>query len=258
MFRARHGRAARATAFTWSRGRRCSTSAACFPTCRFVATRFAKQAPRLDAHSSPIVVLDSGLGGLTVVARPAPALPDEDILYFGDTARLPYGSKTAATVTGVRQADHPLPAGRCGPSTSSSPATPRRRWRCRRPGGVPRPVDQRRDRAGREGGGRRGGGQAGAGHRRHRDRGDGPVQGVRAGDPPPAQPRPRLLPADAAAGPDHRGRPHRRRPARAASRCSNTSRRWWRTELDVLVLGCTHYPMLKDVIGRDGRPEGAA
>src|SRR6185312_13604823 len=49
--------------------------------------------------SSPIVVLDSGLGGLTVVRALRTALPGEEILYFGDTARLPYGSKTAATVT---------------------------------------------------------------------------------------------------------------------------------------------------------------
>jgi glutamate racemase len=49
--------------------------------------------------SSPIVVIDSGLGGLTVVRAVREALPDEDILYFGDTARLPYGSKTAGTVT---------------------------------------------------------------------------------------------------------------------------------------------------------------
>ena len=49
--------------------------------------------------SSPILVLDSGLGGLTVVKALGEALPAEDILYFGDTARLPYGSKTAETVT---------------------------------------------------------------------------------------------------------------------------------------------------------------
>lgn len=49
--------------------------------------------------SSPIIVLDSGLGGLTVVRALRAQLPGEQILYFGDTARLPYGSKTAATVT---------------------------------------------------------------------------------------------------------------------------------------------------------------
>jgi glutamate racemase len=48
---------------------------------------------------SPIVVLDSGLGGLTVVRALRAALPYDDILYFGDTARLPYGSKSAATVS---------------------------------------------------------------------------------------------------------------------------------------------------------------
>ncbi len=53
--------------------------------------------------NSPIVVLDSGLGGLTVVRELRKLLPDEDILYFGDTARLPYGSKTEATVTAFVQ-----------------------------------------------------------------------------------------------------------------------------------------------------------
>src|SRR6185295_10023116 len=53
----------------------------------------------LMSPTSPIVVLDSGLGGLTVVRALRIALPDEEIVYFGDTARLPYGSKTAATVS---------------------------------------------------------------------------------------------------------------------------------------------------------------
>ena len=50
--------------------------------------------------TSPIAVLDSGLGGLTVARALRAALPYDDLLYFGDTARLPYGSKSAATVTG--------------------------------------------------------------------------------------------------------------------------------------------------------------
>ena len=46
----------------------------------------------------PIGVFDSGVGGLTVLQALRERLPDEDFLYLGDTARLPYGTKTAATV----------------------------------------------------------------------------------------------------------------------------------------------------------------
>jgi glutamate racemase len=46
----------------------------------------------------PIGVFDSGVGGLTVVAALREQLPDESILYLGDTARLPYGTKSKATV----------------------------------------------------------------------------------------------------------------------------------------------------------------
>jgi len=46
----------------------------------------------------PIGVFDSGIGGLTVVKRIASALPNENIVYFGDTARVPYGSKSNETV----------------------------------------------------------------------------------------------------------------------------------------------------------------
>ena len=54
------------------------------------------------AHQSgprPIGVFDSGIGGLTVVAALRKALPGERILYVGDTARVPYGGKSAETVT---------------------------------------------------------------------------------------------------------------------------------------------------------------
>ncbi len=46
----------------------------------------------------PIGVFDSGVGGLTVVAALARHLPRESLLYLGDTARLPYGTKSPATV----------------------------------------------------------------------------------------------------------------------------------------------------------------
>jgi len=47
----------------------------------------------------PIAVFDSGLGGLTVVQQLLRHLPNERIVYFGDTARVPYGIKSAETVT---------------------------------------------------------------------------------------------------------------------------------------------------------------
>ncbi len=50
------------------------------------------------SDSRPIGVFDSGVGGLTVVAALARALPAESILYLGDTARLPYGTKSPDTV----------------------------------------------------------------------------------------------------------------------------------------------------------------
>jgi glutamate racemase len=46
----------------------------------------------------PIGVFDSGIGGLTVVKRVLSSLPNENIIYFGDTARVPYGSKSNSTV----------------------------------------------------------------------------------------------------------------------------------------------------------------
>lgn len=46
----------------------------------------------------PIGVFDSGIGGLTVLRALAERLPHEQFIYLGDTARLPYGTKTAGTV----------------------------------------------------------------------------------------------------------------------------------------------------------------
>lgn len=46
----------------------------------------------------PIGVFDSGVGGLTVVKELIHQLPSEDIIYFGDTARVPYGIKSRETV----------------------------------------------------------------------------------------------------------------------------------------------------------------
>lgn len=47
---------------------------------------------------APIGVFDSGVGGLTVVREIMRQLPGENVIYFGDTARVPYGSKSKNTV----------------------------------------------------------------------------------------------------------------------------------------------------------------
>ncbi len=49
--------------------------------------------------SRPIGIFDSGVGGLTVVSQIQQILPKEGIVYFGDTARVPYGTKSKETVT---------------------------------------------------------------------------------------------------------------------------------------------------------------
>lgn len=52
----------------------------------------------LQNNSSPIGIFDSGVGGLTVAKAVQEALPKENIIYFGDTARVPYGIKSEVTV----------------------------------------------------------------------------------------------------------------------------------------------------------------
>ncbi|MBO4976799.1 MAG: glutamate racemase [Lachnospiraceae bacterium] len=52
-----------------------------------------------DISRAPIGVFDSGVGGLTVAREIMRQIPNESICYFGDTARVPYGSKSKETVT---------------------------------------------------------------------------------------------------------------------------------------------------------------
>ncbi len=56
-------------------------------------------------NSKPIGVFDSGLGGLTVVKEIIKALPHEDIVYLGDTARVPYGTRSQEVVTQFAKED---------------------------------------------------------------------------------------------------------------------------------------------------------
>lgn len=56
----------------------------------------------------PIGVFDSGLGGLTAVQALRELLPDENIIYFGDTARMPYGTKTVKQLRQMARQDMEL------------------------------------------------------------------------------------------------------------------------------------------------------
>lgn len=58
----------------------------------------AKLPRKYDEASRPIGVFDSGVGGLTVVKELNRLLPDERIIYFGDTGRVPYGNKSRETI----------------------------------------------------------------------------------------------------------------------------------------------------------------
>jgi len=52
----------------------------------------------MDLRNRPIGIFDSGVGGLTVVKEIEKILPGESIVYFGDTARVPYGTKSKDTI----------------------------------------------------------------------------------------------------------------------------------------------------------------
>ena len=52
----------------------------------------------MSKASDPIGIFDSGIGGLTVAREVKTLLPNEQIIYFGDTAHLPYGDKSTAAI----------------------------------------------------------------------------------------------------------------------------------------------------------------
>jgi len=75
--------------------------------------------PAVSARNAPLGVFDSGLGGLTVARALRERLPAESIVYLGDTARVPYGTRSADTVIKyalgcarilIDRGVHPLPA----------------------------------------------------------------------------------------------------------------------------------------------------
>ncbi|MDL5051337.1 hypothetical protein QQ054_35630 [Oscillatoria amoena NRMC-F 0135] len=52
----------------------------------------------MEAKKQPIGIFDSGIGGLTVARAIAKLMPHESFIYFGDTAHLPYGDKSAESI----------------------------------------------------------------------------------------------------------------------------------------------------------------
>lgn len=65
---------------------------------------YSDSAHSLESYNdSPIGVFDSGFGGLTVAREIIKALPNESVVYFGDTARCPYGPRTLSEVDGFVQ-----------------------------------------------------------------------------------------------------------------------------------------------------------
>ena len=99
----------------------------------------------------PIGVFDSGLGGLTGVRELRKRLPHEDIIYFGDTGRVPYGSRSPETILQYTRQDIAFLLSKdvkcimaaCGTVSSTYPAAEAAqlpgalsgRGGCRRPGG---------------------------------------------------------------------------------------------------------------------------
>lgn len=62
-------------------------------------------ADRENIRNYAIGVFDSGMGGLTAVQELNRILPNENIIYFGDTARIPYGSRSRETILRYAEED---------------------------------------------------------------------------------------------------------------------------------------------------------
>ena len=59
-------------------------------------------------NNSAIGVFDSGIGGLTCVKELNRLMPNENIVYFGDTARIPYGTRSKETILKYAEQDSAL------------------------------------------------------------------------------------------------------------------------------------------------------
>jgi glutamate racemase len=92
--RSRHRRGALCRQPARSAGGRCGILRDPSASGRTGVSKLGRQA----GASAPVGVFDSGVGGLTVLRSLAQVLPAEDFVYLGDTARLPYGTKSPASI----------------------------------------------------------------------------------------------------------------------------------------------------------------
>lgn len=70
-----------------------------------IAFNLNKQMDSKELSKRPIGVFDSGVGGLSAVRELAKILPNEDIVYFGDTGRVPYGNRSRETIIRYAEQD---------------------------------------------------------------------------------------------------------------------------------------------------------
>ena len=198
----------------------------------------------------PIGVFDSGLGGLTGVRELRKRLPHEDIIYFGDTGRVPYGSRSPETILQYTRQDIAFLLSKdvkcimaaCGTVSSTYPAAEAAQ--------LPVPYLGVVDAAARE---------AAFATRNRRIGVIGTAATIRSRSyekllrqlVPGAEITAPALPAVRAAGGGRLRGPQRRESKQQVTKLVIAQ---YLTEVrdagvDTLILGCTHYPLLKTMIG---------
>ena len=190
-----------------------------------------------------IGVFDSGLGGLTTVKELHRILPQEDIIYLGDTGRVPYGSRSRETIIKyarqdiafLLQKDIKMVVAACGTVSSTLPR------------------ENLRQSAGAVSGHRAAGGTAGVRydqprtHRRGGDQCDAAQQCLRQSNPQ----HPRgcagvRQPLSAAGASGGNGLVQQENPITRLT-VQMYLEPLMKEQIDTLILGCTHYPLLYDI-----------
>ncbi|MGM0575261.1 MAG: glutamate racemase [Myxococcota bacterium] len=195
-------------------------------------------------HRAAIGIFDSGIGGLTVAAEIARRLPHEDIIYLGDTARLPYGTKSATTVTRYAERAtevllrYPVKAVVVACNTASAYAIPRLRALTELPViGVVEPGARAAAAATRTGHVGIAGTEATIRSGAYHDA----VRALREDVEIVARPWPLLVPLAEEGWVEHEV---------ARLTLETYLEPFVLAGVDTLVLGCTHYPVFKDMVRR--------